>query len=111
MIYSRWKPDTGGFDYFEASERYGMGDDLPVPKLSGGSSIGVTSIGAGRLPKKGELRFIGSGQVARGSIMPTSREGLSGLGFLDTVSSWTALLLGVVAGLVGSQLIERRRSA
>ena len=77
MKYSRWRPDTGGYDYFEGSERFGLGDDLPVPKLHGGTDIGVASTDIGRTATTG-LRPAGSGPTPQGSIMPLSRQGLSG---------------------------------
>ena len=76
MIYSRWRPDTGLYDYFDSpTERIGMGDDLPVPLLPSDSPIGVASTEVGRTPR-GATRFIGSGDTAKGVILPLSRAGL-----------------------------------
>lgn len=92
MIYSRWRPDTGGYDYFETSERYGLSDDLPVPRLGGGSAIGVPSVDAGRQIPAG-ARFIGSGKFAKGVIAPVSRAGLSGTGDLASNAAWVLAAL------------------
>lgn len=83
MIFSRWRPDTGGYDYFDSpSTRYGLGDDLPVPKLAKTSKLGVASTDIGRaIPVDGKL--VGSGPLARGMVAPISRAGLSGI-------DWTA---------------------
>lgn len=111
MIYSRWRPDKGGYDYFESSERYGLGDDLPVPRLPAGTSIGVSSVLAGRVPPAGvALRPLGSGAFARGMVMPTSRAGLQGLGFMGALPVWGIALLSAAAGALACVLIERRSS-
>ena len=111
MIYSRWRPDKGGYDYFESAERLGMGDDLPTPKLGVGTSLGVASTDIGRTPG-GALRSVGSGPIARGSILPMSRAGLTGLGYtFDATTPFglvTALGVGAVAG-AGLALIRGKR--
>jgi hypothetical protein len=98
VIYSRWRPDRGGYDYFESRERYGLGDDLPVPTLSGSSAIGVSSITAGRTAR-GPLVPVGSGPTARGMILPTSRDGLRGLGVLGATP--VTLIYGGVGVIIG----------
>ena len=86
MIYSRWRPDKGGYDYFESAERRGLGDDLPVPQLPFVTNgIGVASTDAGRAPSE-TLRFIGSGLDAKGAILPLSRRGLAGTGVTAQLS-------------------------
>lgn len=99
MIYSRWRPDTGGYDYFESSERYGLADDLPIPRLTARSLIGVSSIVAGRAAPAG-ARYIGRGKSARGVVMPTSRSGLSGIPILDRVPAWGWAIAGIGVGIV-----------
>lgn len=111
MIYSRWRPDKGGYDYFESGERFGLGDDLPTPDLPGGSSIGVPSITAGRLPKNGVLNPVGSGPSARGMVMPTSREGLEGVGILSSLSVWTVAGISAVVGAVAYAVLGKKRQA
>jgi hypothetical protein len=111
MIYSRWRPDKGGYDYFESGERFGLGDDLPTPKLPGGTSIGVSSVTAGRTPKNGVLTPAGSGPMARGMIMPTSRDGLQGLGAFSNVSTWSLVALAALAGALLGRFIDRKRDA
>lgn len=111
MIYSRWRPDTGGYDYFASAERRGLGDDLPVPKLPAGTAIGVASTDIGRPPPPG-MKHVGSGPVARGSVMPMSRAGLSGVGPFGPLSMlpwWvTTAAIGIAAGVV---FWEFRRTA
>ncbi len=102
MIYSRWRPAVGGYDYFEAPNQIGLGDDLPVPSLPSGTAIGVASTDIGR-PAAPGMRRTGSGATARGSIMPLSRDGLSGI--TDVVSGvpmWAAVSVcgaGIAAAL------------
>lgn len=108
MIYSRWRPDKGGYDYFETSERYGLGDDLPVPTLTGGTGIGVPSVTAGRMPPAGALRLVGSGKYARGMIMPTSREGLEGAGAIALPSVWVMLGASAAAGIALGVFLKRK---
>lgn len=92
-IYSRWKPDVGGYEYFESTERLGLGDDLAVPKLPRGTAIGVASTDIGRTAP-GPLRPVGSGKAARGSILPISRAGLSGtFSVLIGLPVWVPLTL------------------
>lgn len=91
MIYSRWRPAVGGYEYFESASQLGLGDDLPIPSLPSGTAIGVASTDIGR-PAPAGLRRIGSGDAARGSILPLSRDGLSG--FTDVVGRvpvWAAV--------------------
>jgi hypothetical protein len=106
LIYSRWRPDRGGYDYFETPERFGLGDDLPTPVLPSGSSIGVSSVLAGRKPPQGAVPA-GSGEVARGMVMPTSRAGLMGLGVLNGFSGWVLVGLGALGGFVGARLWKK----
>ena len=111
MMYSRWRPDVGGYDYFESASRVGLGDDLPVPRLSGGTEIGIASTDIGR-PAPSGLQRVGSGPTARGSILPISRDGLSGLGgVMDAVPLWAAVgVFGIgIAAVVWT--MRKRRSA
>lgn len=104
MIYSRWRPDRGGYDYFESSERYGLGDDLPTPRLRPGK-IGVASTSAGR-PIPSGARYVGSGALARGVIAPMETAGLSMAGISVQMGGLT---LAVGAALVGYWLGKRRK--
>lgn len=79
MIYSKWQPDTGRYDYYESNERHPLGEDLPTPRLPMGTAIGVPSTEAGRaLPL--HARRVGSGAEARGVVTPMNRSGTLGLG-------------------------------
>ena len=97
MIYSRWQPDKGGYTYYESSERLGINDDLPVPAMPMGTSIGVASTEVGR-PAPASLRRIGSGAQARGSLLAPERTGVSGLDF-PISGPW--LLIAVAAAAAG----------
>jgi hypothetical protein len=77
MLYSEWLPDRGGYRVLEVPERRGLGDDLPVPKLKQVSPIGVASTDAGR-PLPLGAKIVGYGPVAKGSVVPLDRSGLSG---------------------------------
>jgi hypothetical protein len=108
MIFSRWRPDTGGYDYFDSpSTRFGLGDDLPVPRLSNTTELGVASTDVGR-PLPADAVHVGSGPIARGMIAPMSTSGLTGLG-LDFSSP--ALKIGavvIVAAGVGYWVGKKR---
>lgn len=97
MIYSLWVPDRGGYQYFEVPERRGLGDDLPVPRLAQSSPIGVASTSIGRtIPLSGKL--VGAGPLAKGSVAPLDRTGLSGG---DVAEQMTRMLWVGAAALVG----------
>ena len=96
MIFSRWRPDRGGYDYFDSpSTRYGLGDDLPVPVLRNTTDIGVASTDIGR-PMPSDAVPVGSGPMAKGMIAPMDTSNLSGLG-LDISSTPTRLFLALAA--------------
>ena len=97
MIYSRWRPGSGGYDYFATSEQYGLGDDLPVPPLGIGSQVGVASTSVGRPIPRGARRA-GSGPLARGVIAPLDTRGLSLSGLNVSVGSFGMLMIGIFAG-------------
>jgi hypothetical protein len=78
VIYSKWLPATGGYEYFEAKGRdIPLGNDLPRPNLPAGTSIGVASIESGRDIPSG-ARKVGAGALARGMVAPTRRSGSLG---------------------------------
>jgi len=70
MIFSRFDPSSGLYDYYDApSSVHGLADDLPVPELGPGTPLGVPSVEVGRsLPNDG--RHIGRGERAQGVVMP-----------------------------------------
>ena len=105
MIFSRWQPLTGGYDFFDSpSTRIGLGDDLPVPKFQTMRALGMdigcsTSIGR---PLPQDATKIGSGPIARGMMAPMAKVGVSGLGATDPVTSaavQTALCVVVALGI------------
>ncbi len=109
MIFSRWRPDTGGYDYLDSpSTRFGLGDDLPVPRLTNTTELGVASTDIGR-PIPDDARLMGSGPIARGMVAPMSTKGLMGLG-LDWSSSPVKFGAAVLVGLgLGFLLGKARR--
>jgi hypothetical protein len=100
VIYSRWRPDRGGYDYFESGERRGLGDDMPVPRIIATTELGAASTEVGRRAPT-LSRFAGSGEIARGAIVPLDRGGLSGLAtVLDAVPAWVLVAAGITLGWV-----------
>jgi hypothetical protein len=97
VIYSQWRPDRGGYAYYEAAEeRRGLGDDLPVPRLPLGTEIGVPSTEAGRSIPNG-ARHVGGGLEARGVIAPMGRASLGSL-LSVIIGGVTMLALGIGIG-------------
>lgn len=108
MIYSRWRADGSGYDYFETPERRGLGDDLPVPYLPSSSPLGVASTDIGRaLPAN--ARPLGSGKLPRGMIAPLSRAGLSGVP--DAVNVGVLLLAAAALLIIADSWFHQRRVA
>lgn len=101
MIFSRWRPDRGGYDYFDSpSTRYGLGDDLPVPILRNTTDIGVASTDIGR-PMPIDAAPVGSGPMAKGMIAPMDASGLSFAGLGLDISSTPARLFFALAAACG----------
>lgn len=102
MIFSRWQPDTGGYDYFDSpSTRIGLGDDLPVPSFQTMRVLGLDigcSTDIGRPLPAGSTK-IGSGPIARGMVSPMGKVGGAGLGALDFTSAAVKTTLCVVVAL------------
>ncbi len=108
MIFSRWRPDTGGYDYFDSpSTRYGLGDDLPVPRLPNSSRLGAASTDSGR-PLPLDARHVGSGPLPRGMVTVMDKSSLSGLG-IDLSSPGIQVGAFVVAAGVGYLIGKRRK--
>lgn len=103
MIYSKWKPSVGGYDYYDVpAMQVGLGDDLPTPRHVSETKLGIPSTEAGREIPSGAKR-VGSGPLAKGLIAPLDRSGLlSGVG-LDTatLTSPPVLLVAALAALAG----------
>jgi len=104
MIYSSWVPDRGGYRYYEATERLGLSDDLPIPRLKQSSPIGVASTSIGR-PLPPGSKLIGEGPLARGSIVPLDRTGLSGI--TEAAGDLKMWALGVVSLIAGAWAMRR----
>jgi hypothetical protein len=105
-IYSRWKPDTGGFEYLQAPGSYNLNDDLPAPELRPATKIGVPSIEAGR-PIPPGAQVVGEGAVAVGVIAPVEASRLvrrtRSLAGIDGSPSPTTLW--IIAGAAGLALL------
>lgn len=105
-IYSRWKPDTGGYEYLQAPGSFNINDDLPSPVLQAATKIGVPSIEAGRPVPPGS-KIVGEGDVAVGLIAPVDEARLvrrtRSLAGLDGAPPST--VLWVVAGVAGAVLL------
>lgn len=97
MIYSRWNPSKGGYNYFNAKEKdIPLANDLPVPVLPRGTDIGVASVEAGR-PIPSGAQPAGSGEVAVGLIAPIARTALQG--FATSIpSNYIYMAAGVFLG-------------
>lgn len=107
MIYSKWLPDRGGYAYYETSERRGLSDDLPVPHLSTVSMLGAAGTEVGRGVPLG-AKIVGYGPLARGSISPLDRSGLSGI--LGSGANMLLLLLvGSASAVVGAVVVKKMK--
>ena len=110
-LYSRFRGDGSGYDYYESDERFGLGDDLATPQLTAIGELGVPSTEIGRLPK-GKLRRVGQGQGARGHVMPLDRTGLSDASATEpgmlSPSGWF-FVGGVAVGALGLWLWQQQR--
>lgn len=102
MIFSRWQPTTGGYDYYDSpSTRFGLGDDLPVPRFQTMNVLGLKigcSTDIGR-PVPADAVKMGSGTLARGMVAPMDRVAGSGIGAIDFSSSLAKGVLCVVVAL------------
>jgi hypothetical protein len=102
VIYSRFDPVEGHYDYFDAGGPLAaLNDDLPVPKLpppvaGKGGSIGVPSVECGRPLPSGAVH-IGSGLFAEGHITPPSHVRLAGTGAFPWIADIGSFLMGALA--------------
>lgn len=101
LIYSRWRPEDGGYDYFESDEApVPLGNDLPEPRLSPIGSIGVPSVGAGRsLPSNAV--FVGSGATALGVVTRTVDNGVT-IGALTRLTASPIACFAAGAAIIGA---------
>ena len=108
MIYSRWDPSSGDYDYFEAPERPGINDDLPIPDLPTGTDIGVPSVECGR-PLPPGASHVGTGDAAVGLITPPAGvQNLKGAGS-DVSERTFYFMLGGTVALLGVYLYVASR--
>jgi len=110
MIYSSWRPDRGGYAYFQTAERRGIGNDLPTPRLVRSSPIGVASVEAGRPFPRGATP-IGSGPLAKGVIVPLDRSGLSGGDDAEKIRMFFPPVAMFICGLLVGAWLRGARGA
>jgi len=110
LLYSRWRPDGSGYDYFEAPGFAALGNDLPNPVMPSPTQLGVPSVEVGhRIP--GMARRVGRGPQAVGIVAPMDTSRLAfGLG------SDAMFYVIVGAGFVGlawgaTELLRSRRAS
>ncbi len=113
MIFSRWQPTTGGYDYYDSqSTRFGLGDDLPVPRFQTMKALGLSigcSTDIGRSLPAGATK-VGSGPLARGMVAPMDLASIKGIGAIDFASATAKTVLCVVVALgIGLFLGSKRR--
>lgn len=108
MIFSRWNPHAGGYDYFDSPGGEALNDDLAVPSLPPATKLGVPSTSCGR-PIPAGASHVGSGELAVG-LVATPSDGSSALGDLfDGIPTWGWALGGAAAGSLITYLLTRRR--
>ena len=106
MLYSKWIPDRGGYAYYETSERRGISDDLPIPRLNTVSSIGAASTEIGRSVPLG-AKIVGYGPLAKGSVAPLDRSGLSGILGSGATNLILIVAVGIASAVTGSAVVKR----
>lgn len=111
MIFSRWRPDTGGYDYLNSpSTRFGLGDDLPVPVLPTIPALGMKiacSTDVGRaIPA--DAAPSGSGPIARGMLAPMGKVG-TGLGSFDLSATSTKVGVAILCAVGLGYLVGRKK--
>jgi len=99
MILSRWRADTGGYDYFADARQHPLGNDLPVPSLRELGGIGAPSTDIGRTGTS--TGYLGSGPFPKGVILPTRTSGASLAGYGEPSTTRGLILLGLLAGAWG----------
>ncbi len=105
MLYSRFDPVGGYYDYFEVGGPLAaLNDDLPVPRMprpvdGKGGAIGLPSVECGRPIPSGAVHA-GRGDFAEGHIAPPNGVRLSGT---SGMGAWAVDVASFLAGagLVG----------
>lgn len=100
MLYSRFDPVDGRYDYFEGGGPLAaINDDLPTPHMpppvgGKGSQIGLPSVECGREVPSGATH-VGRGEWAEGHVTPPSHVRLAGT---ETNRPWQFEVLSFLAG-------------
>jgi hypothetical protein len=118
MIYSRWRPDVGGYDYFDDGVPHNINDDLPTPELAGATEIGAPSVESGR-PIPPNAVYLASGEWAIGVVAPIEAariqrrtrslaggNGTMAMAEFAEVNPWVGLLGGAALAYVAYRLLR-----
>lgn len=109
MIFSRWNPNAGAYDYFESPGGPGLNDDLPTPALPPPTKLGVPSTACGRPVPRGAA-YVGAGELPQGVLTTPSRpEGLGEVGLSPFASPWVLASAAAAAASLVTWLVMRRR--
>lgn len=107
MIYSRWDPALGMYDYFDAPwQTPGINDDLPIPNLPPATEIGVPSTECGR-PLPAGAEHVGTGEWAVGLLSVPAHVDRIGQTPM-TASQFGIVALAAALGVGAGLLIARR---
>lgn len=98
IVYSRWDPAHGTYDYFQADQSPGLNDDLPVPSLPPSTELGVPSTDCGR-PIPSGAEYVGTGEWAVGMIAIPA--GVDQLGLSEQPLNTRSMLWLLGAGALG----------
>lgn len=97
MIYSCFNERLGLYEYFEDERGHPINGDLPVPRFTGTTQIGMPALEAGR-PLPSGVKRTGTGWHARGIIVRCKPMAVKGLGQTEEPPILkVAFLLGVGA--------------
>lgn len=98
MIFSVWQPD-GGYEYYEAPVRHGIGDDLPEISMPAGSRLGVPAQDVGRAVPT-NARLVGSGEIPQGVMAPMDRSNVQGLSGVVKGITYPQAILFFAVGVI-----------
>jgi hypothetical protein len=112
VIYSRWRPEGDGYDYFRDSSLHNVNDDLPTPQLRDASVLGVPSIEAG-VPIPDGAEAAGHGEVPVGVVAPVDETRVvrrtRSLAGITEASPWLPVAALGVAALTWVWALSRRK--
>ncbi len=109
VTYSRWDPSSGRYTYFEADQRPGLNDDLPVPKMPKATELGVPSVECGRPLPRGAVH-VGDGVRPVGFITPPAPAGRLAGDPVPSSSTWIMVAGALLGGIAGGYMLGRWRA-